>query len=161
MICTIKRTELPTKTISDFLVEGVHFGHILEDKVRDLNHDGDLDDAGETKVYGKTAINYGRYRLIVSFSNRFKKQMIQIINVRGSNIKFGDQSIDACGVRIHGGNDISDTLGCPLLGAKRIEDKKNPDYGNVYDCKAINETLLSLVKEADTKEEVYLDIVKA
>jgi hypothetical protein len=35
----------------------------LEDKVRDTNKDGDLNDIGETKVYGETAIPYGTYEI--------------------------------------------------------------------------------------------------
>lgn len=150
----LEREELPDKTPGELLVDNVHFGWMLEDPVRDKNNDGDLDDEGEEKIYGNTAINYGTYRVITSFSNRFKKKMIQLINVRGSNIKFGDKSIDACGVRVHGGQTTADTLGCPLLGAKR---KPNLD---IYECKEVNERLLKLVDEADNTEEVYIDIVK-
>lgn len=160
MILRLEREELPDKTKGQLFVDGNanwfngNPGYILEDPVRDKNGDGDLDDSGEEKIYGKTAINYGRYRVITSFSNRFQKKMIQLINVRGSAIKFGDKPIDACGVRIHGGNKVADTLGCPLLGAKR-----QPN-GDVYECKEINEKLLMLVDAADNTGEVYIDIVK-
>lgn len=154
MILRIEREEKPDKTPGELFVDNNHFGWIIEDPVRDKNGDGDLDDAGEQKVYGNTAINYGRYRVITSFSNRFKKKMIQLINVRGSEIKFGDKSIDACGVRIHGGNTVADTLGCPLLGAKRQAN------GDVYECKEVNERLLQLVDAADNTGEVYIDIIK-
>lgn len=160
MILRLEREELPNKTIGELFVDGKHFCWTLEDPVRDKNHDGDLDDEGEEKIYGKTAINYGRYRVIVSFSNRFQKRTCQLINVRGQNIKFGDKPIDACGVRMHGGNTVDDTLGCPLNGAKRIDDKSNPKYGDVYDCKEINERLVMLVDAADKTGEVYIDIVK-
>lgn len=145
MIVTIKRRELPTKTPGEMLVAGTHFGYTLEDPVRP---------AGEF-VKGDTAIPYGRYRLIISFSNRFKKRMIQVMNVRGSNILFHGIAIDACGIRIHGGNTVADTLGCPLLGAKQKAD------GDVFECAGVNEKLLSMVEEHDKFEEVYLEIIKA
>lgn len=127
------------------LVNGNHFGWVLEDPVR---HGSDF-------VLGDTAIPYGRYRLIASYSNRFKKRMLQIINVRGSKITFHGVSVDACGLRIHGGNTTADTLGCPLLG-----EQKKPN-GDVYQCAGVNEKLLSMVEEHDKFEEVYLDIIKA
>ncbi|MCC6721730.1 MAG: hypothetical protein IT243_05965 [Bacteroidia bacterium] len=119
-------------------------GHTLEDKVRD---NGDF-------AYGETAIPYGRYRLIVSFSNRFKKQMIQIINVHSGDIKFHNVNIDSCGIRIHGGNTENDSLGCILLGAKRMDNEK------IYECSKVNDDLLNQVKFWDMESEVYLTIEK-
>lgn len=134
---------LNNKTFGELTLDGVFWGHTLEDAVRD----------GKTFVLGETAIPYGRYRLIVSFSNRFKKQMIQVINIRGGSNLFHNVNIDQCGIRIHGGNTEKDTLGCPLLGAKRAGDSK------IYDCESVNNKLIAKVKSADKKEEVYLNIV--
>lgn len=53
-------------TIGILSVDGQYFCEVLEDKVRDFNKDGDLLDAGETKVYGKTAIPYGRYQIAMN-----------------------------------------------------------------------------------------------
>lgn len=145
----IVRTELPGKTIGEMFVDDKHFGWTLEDHCRDKNKDGVLD---TPKVYGETALPYGRYRLIITYSNTFRKEMIQIVNVKGGNIKFGDYSVDAAGCRIHGGNTIKDTFGCPLLGASKKED------GDVYNCKEVNERLFMLVKAACTTGIVYLDI---
>ena len=47
------------------------FCHTLVDKVRDFNKDGDLKDEGEEKVYGETAIPYGKYKMIVNQSPKF------------------------------------------------------------------------------------------
>jgi len=139
-----RKTFLNNRTFGELSTDGVFLGHTLEDKVRD----------NEPFILGETAIPYGRYRLIVSFSNRFQKQMIQVINVRGGNTTFHGINIDQCGIRIHGGNTEKDSLGCPLLGAKRDGDNK------IYECERVNNTLISKVKAADKKEEVYLNITK-
>ena len=92
--------------------------YTLEDKVRDVNKDGDLNDIGESKVYGETTIPSGRYQVVITFSNRFKKQLPLLINVKGFE-----------GIRIHAGNTKEDTSGCILLGlgkkANMITESKN------------------------------------
>ena len=154
MIVKIERDERPNKTYGEMFVDNNHFGWTLEDISRDKNQDGVL----EEKIYGETALPYGRYRLIITYSGTFKKRMIQIVNVKGGKIMFGTYSVDAAGCRIHGGNKIKHTFGCPLLGANKIE--SGPDEGDVYNCKAINEKLFLLVEKACTTGIVYLDIVK-
>lgn len=97
-------------TIGDFFVDmednhGPKFlFNILEDKVRDLNKDGKIE-GDETKVYGKTAIPFGDYKLVIDYSARFKMSMPHILNVPGFT-----------GVRIHPGNTPEDTEGCLLPG---------------------------------------------
>lgn len=152
MDVVILRDEKPGKTPGQIFVDGRPFAFILEDQVRDHNADGDLDDAGEGKVYGQTAIPYGTYQLKVTYSNRFKKDMIQVFNIPGGKIRFGTELIDACGVRIHGGNTVENTLGCPLMGANR-----KPD-GDVFNCKDVNDKLVALVREACKTQMVLLNI---
>lgn len=118
-------------------------GYILEDRIRP---DGEY-------IYGETAIPEGTYRMVLSFSNRFQKRMIQLINVRNGKIVFGGRSIDNCGVRIHGGNNINDTLACPLLGASADETS-----GTVFKCKEVNEQLIIEVDRIDNFSEVLLKI---
>ncbi len=141
----LKREENQTKTFGRLYEENIYLNETLEDKVRS---------ASDPFILKETAIPYGRYRLIISFSNRFKKQMIQIINVRGSNILYHGVSVDACGLRLHGGNTEEDTLGCVLCGKTRTLE-------GIKDCKIVVDNLIKLVKSADKKEEVYLNIVKA
>ena len=70
-------------TIGDLYINDILFSNVLEDKVRDLNKDGDLNDAGEGKVYGESAIPYGTYTIILTYSNRFKKVLPLLENVKG------------------------------------------------------------------------------
>lgn len=57
------------------------------------------------KIWGKTAIPIGTYRVVVDFSNHFQRELPHILNVPGFD-----------GVRIHPGNTDHDTEGCIVLG---------------------------------------------
>lgn len=141
----LKRTELlPDKTFGQFLKDGQFIAYTLEDTVRESGQFVDK----------QTAIPYGRYRMVTNFSNRFKRKMIQLLNVRGGNITFHGVPIDACGIRIHGGNTIEDTLGCPLLGSLKNEN-------GISQCAGVVDKVFQLVDKADRKEEVYLNIIKS
>ncbi len=141
----LKREEFSDKTFGKLYKENVYLNETLEDKVRGEN---------EPFVLKETAIPYGKYRLIISFSNRFKKQMIQIVNIRGNNILYHGISIDACGLRLHGGNTEADTIGCVLCGKTRTKT-------GIQDCAGIVQSLIDLIKKTDETEEVYLIIIKA
>ncbi len=142
---TLVRTELVGATTGEIFLGSDHICYTLEDTVRP---DGEF-------VKDVTAIPYGRYRLITNFSNRFQRQMIQVINVHGSNIQFGPHSIDAAGIRLHGGNTTADTEGCVLCGVDR-----KPDNIGIYNCAPAVDKIFQLVDTADKTEEVYLNIIK-
>lgn len=79
----------------------------LEDVIRDINGDGDLDDEGEGKVYGNTAIPYGTYPIEVTYSPTFDMDMVLIKDVKHFS-----------GVRFHWGSTVKNTSGCVLVGKK-------------------------------------------
>ena len=96
-------------TIGDFLIDGVRYYYSLEDKDRQRQCDGSiLPWTRALKIYGETAIPYGRYEVITNYSNRFKRVMPLLMNVP-----------DFEGIRIHAGNTDEDTHGCPLIGFAR------------------------------------------
>lgn len=107
-IKVLRRARRENYTIGDFIIEGKKACDTLEDPVRDLNdknNDGDFDDLGEGKIYGRTAIPAGIYEVVVTMSARFKRELPLLLNVPGFS-----------GVRIHSGNTATDTLGCILVG---------------------------------------------
>jgi hypothetical protein len=99
-------------TIGRLSVDDEPFCDSLEDKVRDYNHDGDITDEGEGKVYGETAIPFGRYRVVVSYSPKFKRRLPLLMSVPSFE-----------GIRIHGGVHAGHTLGCILLGENKLPGK--------------------------------------
>lgn len=133
----------PLYTISKMYLDGVYFCDVLEDTVRDLNNDGDLDDAGETKIYGETAIPAGTYKVVLSYSNRFKRVLPEILGVKGFE-----------GIRIHGGNDRNDTHGCLLVG-------KNNVVGKVTDSQnTLNRLFGKLDDAVMEKEAITIEIIR-
>ena len=93
------------------------------------------------KVYGKTAIPRGLYKVIVSFSHHFNKPLPELLDVPGYS-----------GVRIHGGNTAADTLGCVLVG-------RNRTANGVAGCADVVASLIELIDDAKERgETVTLEI---
>lgn len=92
----LKRTVFHSDcTIGELYSNGEFECYTLEDVVRPT---------GE-KVYGKTAIPVGEYRVTVEYSPKFKRPMPLLHLVPHFE-----------GVRIHTGNTAADTEGCILVG---------------------------------------------
>jgi len=97
-----------TSTIGSLSIDGQFECYILEDKDRGLKDTMPLVEIVAHKIYGKTAIPYGRYEVDWTLSQRFKIMMPILLNVKGYD-----------GIRIHKGNTEIDSLGCLLCGRKR------------------------------------------
>jgi len=116
----IRKLKLNDCQIGELLVNGEHFAYTLEDVSRDV------------KVYGDTAIPAGEYKVIVNYSNNFKKELPLILDVVGFR-----------GVRFHGGNTHKDTLGCILIGKDQY-----PAMHKIANCAGVVAELTRLIKEA-------------
>ena len=112
--------------IGDLHIDGKFFCHTLEDEIRP---DGE-------KVYGKTAIPAGKYELILTVSNRFKRLMPLLVDVPMFS-----------GVRLHGGNTSEDSHGCPLIAF-------NTD--NVKIWGTAERSLTKLLKEASEPHAIEI-----
>ena len=69
-----------TYTIGNLYINGSFFSNTLEDKNRDVNKNGKFDN-GETKVYGETCIPFGIYKVILTMSPKFKRELPRLLNV--------------------------------------------------------------------------------
>ena len=90
----------PDRTIGGFYINGKFAYYSLEDTDRHLEDGG-------VKVPKETAIPRGKYKVIISYSNRFKRMMPQLLDVP-----------QFTGIRIHSGNTPANTEGCVLLGMR-------------------------------------------
>lgn len=113
-------------TIPEYQFSGMW---ILEDVVRPL------------KIKGETAIPAGRYKIELTYSNRFQRTLPLLLNVENYE-----------GVRIHPGNSASNTEGCLLPGFTRKRDR-------VEYSRSAFELLYSFIEIAIAKkEEVYITV---
>ncbi len=129
------------RTISDLYVDGVLFCQVLEDVDRGLDSSMSKEVISKLKVYGKTAIPYGKYVVVISYSNRFEKLLPELLSVAG----YG-------GIRIHPGNYPEDTEGCLLPGIKKGK--------IVANSRATFKALFAKLKTANAKEKITIEITK-
>lgn len=96
------------------------------------------------KVPGETCIPEGHYKVAISRSSRWGKSMMLLFNQEDMSVeRFG---VRFTGIRPHGGNDVDDTEGCPLLGYG------SDGKGKVWD--RASDDLFDLVQSALDREEV-------
>ena len=140
----LKRRYLGEKyTIGSLYIDGVYFSDTIEDKVRDFNADGDLDDPGEKKIYGETAIPFGTYKIELTLSPKFKRLLPLLLNVKSFT-----------GIRIHRGNTAEDSAGCILPGENKVK-------GKVVNSTKYEVGLVRRMKAATKAgEEIEITIIK-
>lgn len=131
-------------TVGELYIDNELFCHTLEDKDRGLHYRMPLEDIIQQKVYGKTAIPKGYYKVINSYSPRFKKYLPLLLNVPGYS-----------GVRIHNGNLPEHSLGCILVGQKPAI---NSPY-KIINSKSTLSKLLSKLTAVEKDEEIIIEIM--
>lgn len=149
----LKRIALKdTYTIGKLYVNGTYFCDTIEDKVRDLNKDGDLNDVGEGKIPSLTAIPYGKYEITLKvqspkYSLKSNYSWCGGYLPRLINVPHFD------GILIHAGNTAGDSAGCIIVGENKIK-------GQVINSMATLKRLYcSILKEAsDRNEKIWIKI---
>ena len=127
----------PTKndtTLGALFIDDHWQCHTLEDIIRPV---------GE-KIYGETAIPPGRYKLVLSMSNRFKRILPEVLAVPNFT-----------GIRIHAGNTAKDTHDCLLLGQTR-----NVEARSIGQSKLALEAFMTKITAVwDAKSELWITYV--
>jgi hypothetical protein len=124
----VRKTFTEQSTMGELSVNGKFECFTLEDKVRAV------------KIHGETAIPEGIYEVVISFSDKFKKQLPLLLNVP-----------NFAGIRIHSGNTRADTEGCILVGQSRAKDF-------VGGSRAAFAALFPKLVAALKKEKIFIEI---
>lgn len=109
-ITVTRHSPRPGYTIGRMDINGTKFSDTLEDTDRGLTQDMQLDEIKRIKVYGKTAIPKGTYKVSVQYWKKHKIYVPFIHDVPGFT-----------SILIHSGNTPEDTLGCILVGENTIK----------------------------------------
>ena len=112
-------------TIGKMYIDGQYLCDTVEDTDRGLTQTMTSQQIAVKKVYGKTAIPTGRYKVTLTFSNKFKRVLPLVNDVNGF-----------AGIRIHAGNTADDSLGCIIVGENKIK-------GGVVNSKVTLERLMA------------------
>lgn len=108
-LALIRKYKKDKYCIGKLYIDGEYFCDTLEDKDRGLTDNMTVSEISKIKVKKETAIPTGTYKVTITYSNRFKKNMPLINNVKGFE-----------GIRIHSGNTNKDTEGCILVGQNKV-----------------------------------------
>ena len=121
-------------SVGTLYVNGLKECHTLEDRDRHLEEGGE-------KVYGETAIPRNTYKVVITYSNRFKQPMPLLVDVPQFE-----------GIRIHPGNTDQNTEGCILVGVGIGQDI-------LYNSRQAYEKLFNKLEAAEALgEEITIEI---
>lgn len=129
----------PNSTLGTLAIDGELFCWTLEDEIREIEGEP----VEKWKVKGETAIPRGNYTVMINFSNRFQREMPQLLDVPGFS-----------GIRIHPGNTNKDTEGCILVGGKPLNDNFLPSSRQTFS------KLFDILLEAELNgESIKMEVV--
>jgi hypothetical protein len=128
-LTVVRRVFTDVSTIGDLLIDGVHEAFTLEDTIR------------RQKVAKETAIWAGTYEVVISWSNRFGREMPLLLNVPQFD-----------GIRIHCGNTANDTDGCILVGQRKLVDQ-------ITNSRLAFDSFFPKLQSAVRIGKVYIDII--
>ena len=130
-------------TVGNLYIDGKHICETMEDRDRNLTDTKTEEENMKMKVYGKTAIPIGTYKLTIDYSNKYKKMLPHILDVKAFD-----------GIRIHSLNFASESLGCIGVGTY---DESNP--GMITKSRYAMGIIKPIIQKAiDAGERVTIDV---
>ena len=112
MINIIRNIFNTDSTVGELYLNGIRFCYTLEDAIRPYG----------VKIQDYTAIPEGVYFGRITYSPKYKREMILIYNNQ-ENRTIDYKGVKFEGVRVHGGNKASDSSGCVLVAFNRIDNE--------------------------------------
>lgn len=150
-ITVIRKYKLKDYTIGKLYIDGEYFCDTIEDKDRNLYQGMELDWIKREKVYGETAIPYGRYKVTLKvqspkFKGKKQYEKCDAYIPRLENVPGFD------GILIHIGNYAKDSYGCILLGENKVK-------GAVVNSTIWFWKFYDIVKKADDEgKDIYITV---
>lgn len=139
-------------TIGRLYIDGKLFCNTMEDTDRGLTQDTPKDVIMRTKVYSRTAIPTGTYKITLDVVSPKYSQKQQYKAIDGKLPRLLDVP-GFEGILIHIGNTHSDTSGCILVGHNKVK-------GQVVNSTSTFNELYSLLLDRKRKgEEIFIKIV--
>lgn len=147
-----RRYKKDTYSIGKLYVDGAYFCDTVEDKDRGISDKDSLEKIKKVKVYAKTAIPLGTYKITMGvISPKFSQKayyksfcngrMPRLLNVKGFD-----------GILIHKGSNANSSAGCIIVG-------KNTVVGGVTSSQFYFEKLYKLLDDAYKRgESIELEI---
>lgn len=132
-----------TYTIGDLSINGKFFCNTIEDTVRELpavcpNTPNGCSCTCKEKIYARTAIPAGTYKVTLQYSPKYKKKMPYLHDVP-----------HFLGILIHPGNTESDSAGCIIVGNNTVK-------GKVLESRATFQKLYSIL---ESETDITIQIV--
>ena len=132
-----------TYTIGDLSINGKFFCNTIEDTVRELpavcpNTPNGCSCTCKEKIYARTAIPAGTYKVTFQYSPKNKKKM-QYLNAVPHFL----------GILIHSGNTESDSAGCIIVGNNTVK-------GKVLESRTTFQKLYSIL---ESESDITIQIV--
>lgn len=118
--------------------------NILEPRLVDVNRNTFFD-GDEKKIWGESAIPYGIYKVVVTYSPAFKKRLPLLLDVPHFE-----------GIRIHAGNTLKDTAGCLLPGEV---DRNYPKVIRVNNSTPYVNKIISMIDNLPKDEECWIEVI--
>ena len=135
MRLTLKRiANRDTYCIGKLYINGKFFSNTLEDRDRGLDSSMSLEELKKMKIKAETAIPTGIYKVLLTYSPKYKRVMPLVNNVPAYS-----------GIRIHSGNSAKDTEGCILVG-------KNTIVGRLTDSRNTFEALFKRLQQKGSND---------
>lgn len=124
-------------TLGKLSIDGEYFCHTLEPKYVNPG----------VKIIGQTCIPEGTYLIILNHSAHFNRELPLLLGVHNFT-----------SIRIHAGNRVQDTLGCPLVGFQCGDDDNGPV---IWESRKAEDALMAKLKEAEKSQILAITIKDA